>query len=180
MPRPEATPRFARSGLGEGRGSQSRFPGHRFQHIDQPRITQMIQTVGDRIDSRQCRRLIHNRLVREGVLEPRWRSQWPGEEHGPGGVREHPLTLDRPGAAAMAAHATDNVRGGSVAAVLVRAGILCLRRLVDGHGLEAGEKTGDDVAGSSRSWPATRTWETTLRSPRRRSFLPSRAPDADR
>ena len=45
-------------------------------------------------------RLIRDRFVRQGVLETGWRSQRPGEEHGPGGAREHRLALDGSGAAA--------------------------------------------------------------------------------
>ena len=74
----------------------------------------------DGIGLHACGELVHERLVREGVLQPARRAQRAGEERRADGVRQHALALHRAGAATRAADAAGDVRRRGVAAVVER------------------------------------------------------------
>src|SRR5439155_16772736 len=93
-------------------------------------------------------------LVREAVLQARRRTQRSGEEVRLDGVRQHTLAPDRAGAAALAADAARHVRRRGIAAVVERAPWIlrrCPRR--ERRRLEAGQLTGDHIAGPVVSGP---------------------------
>src|SRR5207237_5590362 len=54
--------------------------GHRLHALNQPAVTQVTQTVGDRVGLDVRRHFVHAALVREGVLQACWGPQRSGEK----------------------------------------------------------------------------------------------------
>ena len=155
MPRPRATPVRRPTGLRR----RARLPVRRLRRrrhdLDQPRIAQVPQPIRDRIGLHVRRDLVHERLVRERVLQTRRRSQRTGEERRRDRVRQHALAR-RPCRCRRSAPPTQPVTyDGAALLPLLNAGRRRRRRSRrERRRLEAGEHAGDDVARRVVAGPA--------------------------
>src|SRR5437868_750319 len=129
--------------------------GYRFQDSDEPWVTQMLQSEGDRVSLGRGAEFVHETFVSEGILDTQGRAQWSGEERGLHRMRQNALAPDSSGTATFPADATRDVGRCGIVAVAKFASWFWRGTWCNGFGRVSQQQASDDVARPIVAGPAS-------------------------